>query len=55
LGRVAWQRGDELAHLQDQVPPFPFEKVKETIENQLKSTIDELFEEFGTEPIAAAS
>lgn len=46
---------DELAQLQDRVPPFPYENVKEIIEEELKAAVDQLFTEFAPEPIAAAS
>jgi len=45
----------ELAKLQDQVAPVPFDEVKELIEEELGASIDVLFDEFNTEPIASAS
>jgi ubiquinone biosynthesis protein len=45
----------ELAALQDQVPPFPFAAVRNTIEEDLGAPLEELFSEFETEPVAAAS
>jgi len=47
--------GDELAILQDQVPPFPGEEAKAVIEAALGSSVDYLFSEFETEPLASAS
>ncbi len=46
---------DELSKLQDKVPPFKTKKVKRLIEEELKSPINEIFEEFSEEAIAAAS
>ena len=37
---------DELAHLQDDVPPMPFEQVEKTIEDELHARISKLFESF---------
>lgn len=45
----------ELAKLQDQAPPFPFEKVKEIIESELKIPLEEKFFYFAETPLAAAS
>lgn len=45
----------ELAKLQDQVAPFPFEEVEETIVAELGQPIDRLFCSFSREPIASAS
>lgn len=45
----------ELRKLQDDVPPFPGEVARETIESQLGLTVERLFLEFDDEPIAAAS
>ncbi len=47
--------GDELAILQDQVPPFPGKEAKDVIEAALGSSVDYLFSEFETEPLASAS
>ncbi|MGB1310966.1 MAG: ubiquinone biosynthesis regulatory protein kinase UbiB [Leucothrix sp.] len=46
---------DELAKLQDDVPPFPTEQAIDLIESNLDRSIDELFQRFDTEPLAAAS
>ena len=46
---------DELAKLQDQVPPFPGEIAVARIEASLGDAIDALFETFDAEPIASAS
>ncbi|HXJ34422.1 MAG TPA: AarF/UbiB family protein [Candidatus Eisenbacteria bacterium] len=46
---------DELAQLRDQVPPFPFDDVRRTIEHDLGRPLEELFARFDPEPVAAAS
>ena len=45
----------ELAKLQDEVPPFPTEQARAIIESELRAKIEEIFEGFEDEPIAAAS
>lgn len=46
---------DELAKLQDQVPPFNFIEVKKIIEGAYKKNLNEQFLEFHEIPIASAS
>ncbi len=46
---------DELAQLQDNVPPFSSEVAKQLIEQQLGASVDELFASFTIEPMASAS
>ncbi|MYD43500.1 MAG: 2-polyprenylphenol 6-hydroxylase [Gammaproteobacteria bacterium] len=46
---------NELAKLQDQVPPFPTPVAIERIEKSLTQRIDALFKNFNFEPIASAS
>ena len=46
---------DELEHLQDDVPPMPFEQVEHTIEEDLRARISKLFESFEQEPLGSAS
>jgi len=46
---------DEISKLQDKVPPFKTEKVVKLIEEELKSSINEIFDQFSEESIAAAS
>jgi ubiquinone biosynthesis protein len=46
----------QLATLQDEVPPVPFELIKPIIEKDFSNkSIKEIFEEFNEEPFAAAS
>lgn len=46
---------EELTKLQDNLPAFSHEQTLEIIKQELGATVDELFEEFPDEPIAAAS
>lgn len=46
---------DELAKLQDQVPPFPTAEAVARIEKSLSRSLAELFANFDLEPIASAS
>lgn len=46
---------DELAKLQDQVPPFSGEVAREIIEKALKQPVHKAFAEFDIEPLASAS
>ena len=45
----------ELAHLQDDVPPFPGSLARASIEAALGAKIETLFEEFDETPLASAS
>ena len=45
----------ELRGLQDDVRPFPFAEVRQTIESELELSVERLFLEFDETPIAAAS
>ena len=45
----------ELIKLQDEVAPFPFERVKEIIETELNTPLDMTFRNIDAEPVAAAS
>ncbi|HEX2882026.1 MAG TPA: AarF/UbiB family protein, partial [Polyangiaceae bacterium] len=63
LGQIASTRGDllppdvinELKKLQDNVPPVPFEAIKERVEQSLGATLEDLFSSFDPKPLAAAS
>lgn len=63
LGQIASTRADllppdhvhELAKLQDQVPPEPFEAIRAVIEEELGHPLAELFAFFEAVPIAAGS
>ena len=46
---------DELAKLQDDVPPFPTEQAIQLIEGSLGQSIGDVFQRFDKEPLAAAS
>jgi len=46
---------DELAKLQDAVPPFPAEQAVAIIEDAYDESVDTVFERFDIEPLAAAS
>ena len=46
---------DELARLQDRVPPFPAEVAIATIERSFRKPLAELFSHFEREPVASAS
>ena len=46
---------DELAQLQDQVPPFPSSQAMATLETAYKKPLAEVFAEFDATPIASAS
>jgi ubiquinone biosynthesis protein len=46
---------EELRQLQDRVPPFPFEQVREILESELKRPLQDGFSFFSPVPDAAAS
>lgn len=47
--------GDELALLQDQVPPFSNDAARQTIESALGDSVENLFQSFESSPMASAS
>lgn len=63
LGQIASTRPDilpsevivELEKLQDKVPAFSFTQVREIIQQELGATLEEVYQEFEQEPLAAAS
>ncbi len=46
---------EEFTKLQDQVPPVPFADIKQVIQKELRQPLDEIFAEFSSESMAAAS
>ncbi len=46
---------DELERLHDRLPPMPGAEVRTTIETELGGTLEELFDTFEREPLAAAT
>ncbi|MGD9121298.1 MAG: AarF/UbiB family protein [Desulfobacterales bacterium] len=46
---------EELARLQDEVPPFPFEDVKAIVESEFGIPAEELFDQLDDQPLASAS
>ena len=63
LGQVLSTRPDlipaelavELSKLQQEVPPFAFDEARQIVESELDRPLDELFEHFESEALAAAS
>ncbi len=52
---VGEEVASDLSSLQDKLPPFPSDQAIKIVEAELGRTIDELFNHFESEPIAAAS
>lgn len=52
---VGWEIAEELARLQEGVPPDPPEVAMKTVSDELGKPLEELFAEFDPEPIASAS
>lgn len=46
---------EELALLQDQVPPFPGEQARDIVEKALRRPVEEVFASFDIQPLASAS
>jgi ubiquinone biosynthesis protein len=63
LGQALASRSDllgeqiaaDLSQLQDRLPPFPFDDVRTSIEDEFGRPLEELFRSFDEEPVAAAS
>ncbi len=52
---VPLEYAQELSNLQDHVPPFSYEEVRDIIDKELGGTPEALFAQFEAEPLAAAS
>lgn len=52
---IAPDIADELAKLQDQVPPFAFAEVEKVITSAFDQSLSELFQDFDETPVASAS
>ncbi len=52
---IGYDLAEELSNLQESAPVDDFETVQKIIESELSHPIDEIFDEFGEEPIASAS
>jgi ubiquinone biosynthesis protein len=52
---VGEEVASDLSSLQDKLPPFPSDQATAIIERELGRTVDDLFDRFETNPIAAAS
>jgi ubiquinone biosynthesis protein len=52
---ITVQFANEFKKLQDEVPPFPSDKAKVIIEEELKKPLKDIFSYFAHEPLAAAS
>src|SRR5690606_28791070 len=52
---LAQDLAEELAWLQDRVPPFPSEQAIKILETVYGRPVNEVFLEFGNEPVASAS
>jgi ubiquinone biosynthesis protein len=46
---------DALSRLQDDLEPFPFDQVRETIEDELGARLSRVYDDFDKTPLAAAS
>ena len=52
---VGPEAAKDLARLQDNLPPAPFEQVRASIEQALEGPLDRFYSEFDPEPVGAAS
>ncbi len=63
LGQILSTRSDllppgiivELAKLQDQVPPVPFEQIHQVLTSELGQSLDQIFSSFEPKPLGSAS
>jgi ubiquinone biosynthesis protein len=46
---------DEFKQLRDRVPPVPFDRVRQVVEGDLGAPLEDVFDRFDPEPLAAAS
>lgn len=49
------EMASDLSHLQDKLPPFPFDQARQAIEDEFGRPLEALFEHFDEQPVAAAS
>jgi ubiquinone biosynthesis protein len=52
---VGQRAAENLSQLQDDLPPAPFAKIKQTIESSFNAPLESLFAEFDEVPVGAAS
>ncbi|MCX8030692.1 MAG: AarF/ABC1/UbiB kinase family protein [Thermodesulfovibrionales bacterium] len=52
---ITVEYANEFKKLQDEVPPFEFESIKQIIEEELNKPLEKIFLDFNKTPIAAAS
>ena len=52
---VGKRAAENLSQLQDDLPPAPFEKIKQTIESSFNAPLETLFSKFDEVPVGAAS
>lgn len=52
---ITSEYADEFKKLQDKVPPFPSDKARQIIEDELQVSLNDIFTDFEDVPVAAAS
>jgi ubiquinone biosynthesis protein len=52
---VGEEAARNLSHLQDSLPPAPFEQIRASVEQSLEGPLEKFFSEFDPEPVGAAS